>query len=103
MFVTADITGETVASVARQLSGAAGHGGTDSVSLQHWLLQFGTESTGLRKIVRDFGDWMANVPPTCVDYRALMLGCLIGLNQCPGVRPVGVGETWQRILAKCML
>ena len=32
-----------------------------------------------------------------------MLGCLIGIDKCPGVRPVGVGYTWLRMLAKCML
>ena len=32
-----------------------------------------------------------------------MSGRLIGLNKCPGFRPVGVGETWQQKLAKCVL
>ena len=34
-------------------------------------------------------------------YRALMSGRLVGLDNCPGVQPVGMGNTWQRILAKC--
>ena len=46
---------------------------------------------------------MANGRPPWVTYRALMLGRLIGLNKCPGVWPVGVGETWRRLLAKCVL
>ena len=32
-----------------------------------------------------------------------MSGRLIGLYKCPGVRPVGVGETWWRILERCVL
>ena len=37
------------------------------------------------------------------DYRALMSGRLIALGKQPGTRPVGVGETWQRLMAKCLL
>ena len=39
-----DITNDTVTAVVGRLSGGAGTGGTDSVSLQHWLLQFGAAS-----------------------------------------------------------
>ena len=43
-FVRVDITDETVEKEARCLSGAAGPGGTDASSLQHWLLRFGSSS-----------------------------------------------------------
>ena len=36
-------------------------------------------------------------------YRALISGQLIGLDTCPGVRPLGVGETWILMLANCVL
>ena len=49
-----DITDETVTAVAGRLSGGARPGGTDSVSLQHWLLRFGAVSGELRLIFRDF-------------------------------------------------
>ena len=48
-----DITDDTVTAVAGRLSGGAGPGGTDSVSLQHWLLRFGAASAELRLIVGD--------------------------------------------------
>ena len=38
--VPVDITDDVVSAVAGRLLGGAGPGGTDSVSLQHWLLRF---------------------------------------------------------------
>ena len=32
-----------------------------------------------------------------------MSGRLIALDKQPGIRPVSVGETWQRLMAKCLL
>ena len=58
---------------------------------------------GLRHIFGEFGDWMDNGRTTWAAYRALMSGILIGLNMCPGVRPVSVGENRHRMLVKCML
>ena len=39
--VLVDITDDVVSAVAGRLSGGAGTGGTDLISLQHWLLRFG--------------------------------------------------------------
>ena len=50
--VPVDITSNTVTEVAGQLSGRAGPGGTDSVSLQNWLLNFGVMSRELRLIFK---------------------------------------------------
>ena len=49
-----DITDDTVTAVAGRLLGGAGPGGTDSVSLQHWILRFSAASAELRLIVGDF-------------------------------------------------
>ena len=45
---------------------------------------------------------MSNYRPPWATYRTLMSGRLIGLDKFPGVRPVGLGEIWRWILAKCM-
>ena len=36
-------------------------------------------------------------------YRTLMSGRLIVMDKHPGIRPVRVGETWRRMMAKCLL
>ena len=33
----------------------------------------------------------------------MMSGRMIALDKQPGIRPVGVGETWRRLMAKCLL
>ena len=73
------------------------------MSLQHWLLRFGTASAELRLIVGDFVEWLGNRRPPCTAYWALMSSRLIALDKQPGSRPVGVGETWRRLMAKCLL
>ena len=100
-----DITDDTVTAVAGRLLGRAGArpGGTDSVSLQHWFLWFGAAIAELRRIAGDFVEWLGNGRPPWAAYRALMSGRLIALDKQPGIRPVGVGETWCRIMVKCLL
>ena len=95
-----DIIDDMVTAVAGRLSGGAGPGGTDSVSLQHWLLRFVAASAELRHIVGDFVEWIGNGRPPWAAYRALLSGRLIALDKQPGIRPVGVGETWRRLMAK---
>ena len=91
--VPVDITGNVVLAVAGRLSGGAGPGGTDSISLQHWFLWFGAASRALRIIVAEMGEWLSNGRTPWAAYRALMSGRLISLDKSPGIRPVGIGET----------
>ena len=101
--VPVDIIDDVVMAVAGRLLGGAGPGGTDSVSLQHWLLRFRAASGALQMIVADFGEWLCNGRPPWAAYQAMMSGWLIALDKFPGIRPVGIGETWRRLLAKCLL
>jgi hypothetical protein len=102
-FVDLDITEDVVEQVARRLSGSAGPGGSDAQAIQHWLLRFGGASGELRRAVAGLVEWMANDFPPWAAYRALKAGRLIALDKCPGVRPVGIGEVWNRLNAKCVL
>ena len=101
--VPVEITNNTVTEVAGRLSGGAGPGGTDSVSLQHWLLRFGAASMELRLIVSDFAEWLGNGRHSWYAYCAMMSVRMIALDKQPGASPVGVGETWRWLMAKCVL
>ena len=54
-------------------------------------------------IVAEFGEWLCNGRPPWAAYLAMMSGRLIAVDKCPGIRPVGIGETWRCLLAKCLL
>ena len=44
-----------------------------------------------------------NSHPTCAACCALMKVYLIGMDNQPVIRPVGIGETWQSYFTKCVL
>jgi hypothetical protein len=46
---------------------------------------------------------MTNELPPWAAIRALMAGRLLAIDKSPGFRPIGIGETWQRAIAKCVL
>ena len=71
--------------------------------MQNWLLRVGAASAELRLIVGDFVEWLGNGRTPWAAYRALMSGRLIALDKHPGITPVGVGETWRRMMAKFLL
>ena len=80
-----DITNYTVTEVVGQIFVGAGPRGTDSVSLQYWLLRFGATSGELRLIVAESAEWLSNGWPPWDDYRAMVSDRLITLYKQPGV------------------
>ena len=102
-FIDIDITEDTVEEVSRHLSGGAGLNGTDSQEMSRWLTCYGPASRELRQTVAELANWLANNTPPWAAYRAFMSGRLIALDKCPGIRPIGIGEIWRRLFAKCLL
>lgn len=98
-----EVTAETIEKVAHRLKGSAGPSGFDAVDLKHCLLRFGEESTALREEMASFTLWMANGSPPWAAYRALMANRLVALDKDPGVRPVGIGEIFRRLMAKVVI
>jgi hypothetical protein len=97
------VTQDDVEAISSRLAGAAGPGGTDAVDLANWLLRFGRESEALREEMAAWTNWLANTSPPWADYRAMMANRLVALDKQPGTRPVGIGEVYRRLWAKCLL
>ena len=46
---------------------------------------------------------MANSFPPWATTCALLANRLMALDKCLGIWPIGIGEIWRRLLAKCVL
>ena len=98
------VSSDLVEKVASRLgSAAAGPSGVDSVEFAHWLLHFGRESELLRDEMAAFTEWLANTIPPYAAIRGLFGNRLVPLDKNPGVRPLGIGETYRRLMGKCVL
>jgi len=81
----------------------AGLGDLDANNLFKLLLRYKETSRGLCHEVAEFTMWLANGFPSLSSYRTLMSGHLTALDKNPGVRLIGMGESWRRLFAKCLL
>ena len=73
------------------------------MELHNWLLCFGFVSEELRVVDARLADWMVSSSPPWAAYLALMACRIVALNKRPGIRPVGIGETLHRALAKLVM
>ena len=97
------IDASMIRSVALRTTGAAGPSGLDSACWRRLCTSFKSASNDLchslaitaQRLCTDFVDPSAVAP---------FLAChLIALNKNPGVRPIGIGDTARRIIAKAIL
>jgi len=101
-FEDSEITGSHILSIAHQLQGDAGPGRCNASHWQDILLRYGTSSACLCDSVAGLCHHLCNSIVPWDDIRALVANCLIVLNKCPGVRPIGIGETLHRIIGKAV-
>ena len=101
-FEDVEVTGSHVLVVAHRIQGGAGPGGCD---VGHWkdvLLRYGAHSSCLRDAVATLARRLLNTITPWDSIRALVANRLIALDKCPGVRPIGIGETLRRIVGKVL-
>ena len=60
VFITVEITEDSVKLVVRKLSGISSPGGTDTDNLQEWLLKIGDDSKIFLSSSETFNDWLDN-------------------------------------------
>ena len=85
-----------------QMDGTAGPSGLDAGAWKRLCSSFGACSNDLCSAVAAVAKRLctAYVDPTCIS--ALVAGRLIALDKCPGIRPIGIGETLRRIIARAI-
>ena len=90
--IDVSVTDYNVEEVAKHLSGSAGLSGVDSTSFSHWMLKHGGASSTLRKTIASLVEWLANTCLPLAAHRAITWCRLIGLDKCPRVRHIGIGD-----------
>ena len=84
---------------------SAGFSGVDSTGSRRLCISFQNASDSA-DLCNSLASIAKKLCTTYVDPRGvapLTACCLIALDKCPGVRPIGVGETSQRIIGKAIL
>jgi len=97
------IDARLIRSTALRISGAAGPSGLDAHSWRRLCTSFKATSTALCQSLADVAKRLCTqfVDPVAV---APLLSCrLIALDKCPGVRPIGIGDTARRIISKAVI
>ena len=102
LFEVVEITGSHLLFVAHRIQGGAGPGGCDAGHWRDVLLRFGAYSSRLRDAVAALAHRLLNSIVPWEDISALVANCLIALDKCPGVRPIGIGETLRRVICKAV-
>ena len=101
--VSLKFTEDEIMWVASNLCGAAVTLGAEAIDLINCLLCFGCALEELRFFVSSLADLMSNSSSPRSAYQALMACCIVVLEERPGVRPMGIGETLFWYLARIVM
>jgi hypothetical protein len=101
-FEDVEVTGSHIGLIARRIQGSAGPGGCDSAHWQDALLRFGSHSRKLCDAIAYLTRQVSNSIINWDRIQALLSNRLVALDKCPGIRPIGIGETLRRIVGKAV-
>ena len=90
--IDVDITEAQEEKVAREIQGGPGPGGSMTTMWQGCLLWSGVHSAELSDSIAKLARQLANLIILQNDIHALMASCLMALDECSGVLPIGNGE-----------
>ena len=90
LFEDSEITWSLILSTAHQLQGGAGPSGCDASHWRDILLRYGFSSTHLHDSVTGLCRCLCNSIVPWNSIRALVASCLIALDKCLGVKPIGI-------------
>ena len=96
------IDGVLIRHTALRMDGAAGPSGLDSAAWKRMCTSFKSTSADLCEALASIA---RRICSSFVDPKGLsaFVACrLIALDKCPGVRPIGIGETVRRIIGKAI-
>ena len=93
-----NFTNSDVTCLTSNLLCMAGTLGAEAIEICNCLIYFICASEELRFIIADLDFWMANSSPLWAAYHSLMACRLVALDKGPGLRPMGICETFFHIL-----
>ena len=97
------VDADHVESRSSKLHGAAGPSGVDAIMLKAWLTRHGAASDALRFEMAEWATWLGCFKPEYAKIRALNHVRLLAVDKEPGVRPLGCGEIWMRLISGTIL
>ena len=97
------LNADLILQAAMHTQGAAGLSGLDAYAWRRLCSSFKTASHDLCNALAAVARRICSSHIHPEDLSAFVACRLIPLNKCPGVRPIGVGETSRRIIAKAVL
>jgi len=102
-----NIDGEFVCKVAKLMSESGGPTLIDCECWNHMLCfnNFKVQQRNLCDAIAKLAKQLCTTKTTgnFTHFKELFSCCLIPLDKCPGVRPIGIGEVLRRIIGKCVM
>ena len=92
-----------IRAAALRVNGAAGPSGLDSHEWRHLCTSHKGASRDLSASLASVAIRISTSYVHPSSLAPLLTCCLIALNKHPGVRPIGIGDTARRIIAKAVL